>query len=297
VIRGYPDIPKFVNLIRFIYQIQKIMQTTTLKTMQTSLVTFAMSALMLYATSADAQTLIYSNAFAGSGSALNGSAVTYSSGAFGSGSVWQAGNLFLDNGQVNSLVGGSANGQAAWLPFTPTSGNIYTATVTILNNNPDWIAFGFLPALPAGGDWTATDFSVRHSNNGAYAWGLLRNSTGQSQQLFNGPGTGNGTGISGDIVSATAPVTFSIVLDTTASTWTAEYFLNGIQEGGAFDLAAGATTAIGGIGFSRTQNSTATTGGTLSDFTLTVEAAPEPSTLALCGMGLAGLFAVTHRKK
>jgi hypothetical protein len=59
-----------------------------------------------------------------------------------------------------------------------------------------------------------------------------------------------------------------------------------------FDDGSTIGTAIGFYGDIRT---TGTSIGTLSD--LTVAPAPEPSTLALCGMGLAGLFAVARRKK
>lgn len=236
--------------------------------------------------------VMYSDNFTGSGNALNGSAVP---GGTGSGALWQAGDTWLDNGTAGTTIASSANGQAAWLPFTPLDGFIYTASATVLNDQPNWIGFGFLPALPPGGDWTATDYSVRHSNAGGYAWLLTRNSTGQSQQAFNGPNTSNGTGISGDIVDPAQPVTISIVLNTTASTWTAQYYLDGVQQGGTFDLASTANTAIGGIGFSHDRNSTANAGGTISAFTLT--AVPEPATFALLGLGsLLGIFGLRGRK-
>src|ERR1051325_4481577 len=176
----------------------------------------AYTAITLGAASVRAQITIYSDDFSGAGGALNGAPVDVG------GQNWTAGSVFHDNGVVDTLVAASASGQAAFLPFTPLSGNIYVATATINNPNPNWIAFGFLPTLPSGGDWTATDFSVRHSNNGAFGWVLNRsNPTAADQQGFNGAGTANqafGSGTA-DIV-ATQPVTVEIHLDTTGATWT-----------------------------------------------------------------------------
>ncbi len=101
--------------------------------------------------------------------------------------------------------------------------------------------------------------------------------------------------MNGDIVSPLAPVDFQIVLDTTAATWTATYFLNGVQRGTTQNLPAGANTGIGGIGFSRTSNSAAGTGGVVSRFELSV--VPEPASLALGMVGLIGVGAVARRKR
>jgi hypothetical protein len=48
------------------------------------------------------------------------------------------------------------------------------------------------------------------------------------------------------------------------------------------------------IGFYGDIRATGTSLGPISNLTITV---PEPATLALCGMGLAGLFVVVRRKK
>lgn len=239
---------------------------------------------------ASAQLTIYNHQFNGSGGPLNGTPETVS------GVAWQAGSVFLDNGVVQTLVAGSANGQAAWLPFTPQDGLIYTATATILNNQPNWIAFGFLPATPPGGlNWTDTSFQVRHSNNGAYLWALTRNNpTAADQQAFVGPNTsGVLANFNGDLVDPSQPVEIKIVLDTTASTWTAEFFLNGTSRG-TVNVPDAAKTAIGGIGFSRDRNATDNPGGTIQSFTLTV--VPEPTTGALLLTGLALLAAGRSRR-
>ncbi len=265
------------------------MKRTTLSTVRTAIV-LGVIAIALGLAQVNAQNTIYSHSFGGSGGQLDGVVVDVG------GQTWQAGSVFMDNGQVDTLVAGSPNGQAAFLPLTVYDNVVYTATATILNQNPNWIAFGFMPANPstAGLTWTSTSSGVRHSNNGAYAWGLDRNNpSANNQEFFNGPNTSNGTGIAGDIVDATQPVTVSIVLDTTAPTWTAQYFLNGVQQGGTFSLASTANAAIGGIGFSRDRNSTANAGGIISEFSLA--AIPESSPLVLLGLGGLLLAALCRR--
>ncbi len=218
-----------------------------------------------------AQTTIYLDDFSGSGDPLNGAAVDIG------GETWTAGPAFLDDGSVNTVVADGPNGNAAWLPFTPEGGMIYTLSAEIENDYPDWIALGFMPASPPGGDWTATDYSVRHSNNGAHAWLLLRtHPTANDIEAFNGPSTSN-PAFGGDIIPATDPVLVEIVLDTADDTWTAEYILNGTSQG-VYDLPASATTGIGGVGLSRDRYPEPGTGGFVDNFQLTEEAAPPPGT-------------------
>jgi hypothetical protein len=227
--------------------------------------------------------VIYQESFTGAGGPLNGKAVGPTA------ANWKAGPVFLDNGAVGAVVSTSATGQAAHLPFTPQAGKVYTLKATILNTNPDWIAVGF---MPVGTDWTLQNASMRHSNSGAYAWGLTRNHpTNNDQEFFNGINTTNiPAGVNGDLVSPQAPVNFQIVLDTTNATWTAAYYLNGVQRGPTQNLVAGANSGIGGVGFSRTNNATATSGGTISNFELSVVPEPASLTLGLLGLAAAGAF-------
>lgn len=235
---------------------------------------------------AGAQSIIYQHDFTGTGS-LNGTAVDVG------GQSWVAGGDWYDDGTAATTEASGPTGQAAWLPFTPMDGYIYTATATILNDQPNWIGFGFLPASPAGGDWTVTDFSVRHSNAPGYGWLLTRNSSGNDQEGFLGGGTSGGQPWNGDNADPTNPVTFSVVLNTIAANWSVEWFING----NSMSTASYATTGnpgIGGIGFSHDRNSAANGGGTISSFLLTQ--VPEPSTLALAGLGVAGLLISRRRR-
>jgi len=243
-------------------------------------------AFALGASAATAQ-ILYQDDFSGSGAALNGASLDVGA------ATWTAGTDWYDDGVAATTVAGSANGQAAWLPFTPANGVIYTATATILNDQPNWIGFGFLPTAPAGGDWTVTDFSVRHSNAPGYGWMLNRNSTGNDQEGFLGGGTAGGQPWNGDNADPTVPVNISIVLDTTGANWSVEWFINGASKSTASFGVAG-NPGIGGIGFSHDRNSAANGGGVLSFFELTQ--VPEPSTFAL--MGLSGLaLGVWRRRK
>jgi hypothetical protein len=250
----------------------------------------ALAAMISLAASRAAAAVIYQENFSGAGAALNGKAVGPTA------ANWAAGSVFLDNGSVPSLVSATATGQAAHLPFAPQTGQVYTLKATILNPNSDWIAVGFFPALPPGGDWTVTSGGMRHTGAGGYAWGLNRNHpTANNQEFFSGANTANPlTGVNGDIVDPLAPVDVKIVLDTTAATWTATYFLNGVQRGTTQNLPATANAAIGGVGFSRTNNATATNGGVISSFELSV--IPEPASLALGLAGLIGVGAATRRR-
>jgi hypothetical protein len=260
-------------------------------TLKTSVRAFALAlgTLTMALASARAQT-IYSHTFSGSGAALNGTAVTVG------GQNWQAGPAFLDNGAVNTVVG-SAIGNAAFLPFTPVSGNIYQADATIVNPFGDWIGFGFFSALPVnGGDWTLSTFGQRHSNSG-YGWILDRaNASAADQQAFGGYGTGNALGaVNGDLFNAALPLNVSIILNTTAPTWTAEFVLNGTSYGTANLTISGPAGTIGGIGFSRTSNGSAGTGGTISSFSLVQ--VPEPSSFAILLVGGIGSLVAVRRKQ
>lgn len=231
--------------------------------------------------------IIYQDNFSGFGGALNGAALDIGA------ATWTTGSDWYDDGTAATTVASGPSGQAAWLPFTPVNGSIYTATATILNDQPNWIGFGFLPAAPVGGDWTVTDFSVRHSNAPGYGWMLHRNSTGTDQEGFLGGGTAGGQPWNGDVADPTVPVTIAIVLDTTSANWSVEWLINGASQSTASFGVIG-NPGIGGIGFSHDRNSSANGGATISSFELSQ--VPEPTTIALAGLGLAGLLIFTRRK-
>lgn len=227
--------------------------------MKLKLYTLILMLFMLLAGGAKSAVLL-SEDFSGGAGPLDGT--TTEVGAY----TWQAGAAFHADGAVDTVVAGGADGAAAFVPFPIQSGTYYIATAVVSNPFGDWVAFGFMPALPPNGDWSEQDFSVRHSNSGAYAWVLTRNSGGNDQEGFNGPNTSN-VAFQGDVANPLAPVNLRIELDTTGATWTAEYFVNGASQG-ALPLPSTAAAAIGGIGFSRSWNASGGTGATLSSLTV-----------------------------
>jgi len=237
--------------------------------------------------SAIAQTnTIYLDGFSGSGGPLNGTIPDISA----TGASWVAGDLFYDNGYAATLVAGSANGQAAWLPLTVYNGRIYTATATFINNQPNWLAFGFLSQYPNNNPatpWTASSWETRHSNSG-YLWALNRNNASQpDQQGFVGYRTSNPV-FSGDLIDPTGYITVKIVLNTMVeSAWTGEIWLNDVLQwsGSAEAVKPGVSgwPGIGGIGFSHERNATANDGAWITHFALTE--VPEPGVLALIALG------------
>ena len=169
--------------------------------------------------------VVFSDDFSGAGGPLNGTTPDNTT----LGEVWEAGDTFLDDGTAGTTVAGSADGQAAHLDFTPLGDRVYTAQATVLNDQPNWIGFGFLCDDPQSGDWTQTAWFVRHSNAPGYGWMLTRNSTGNDQEGFLGGGTAGGQPWNGDVADPTAPIDMKIVLDTTAANWTVEWFINDVS--------------------------------------------------------------------
>ncbi len=233
--------------------------------------------------------IVLSDDFSGSGGALNGTITDIG------GFTWTAGAVFKDNGNVDTLVNGAANGQSAFIPYDITAGQIYTLTATVTNSFSDWVGVGFSTEL---NNTTATIFSARHSNSGAYAWILARDSATANQdvQFFDGAGTGGGTdalNVAGLTLSSFTN-TFKIVLDTSGTNATATYFMNDVQQGITQTLGTSATvaTALTGIGFSRDRIASGSTGGVVDNLSLDV--VPEPSSALL---GVLGLLGILHRRR
>jgi len=262
--------------------------TTTLTTLAVVLATQAQQ----YQTN-----IIYYESFSGSATELlNGKVPDVSA----TGAAWQAGNLLYQNGHWNTYVADSANGQAAWLPFTALPNKLYILECSFLNSQPNWLAVGFFSSYPvnnSGISWTETRWEVRHSNSG-YLWMLSRNHGDQpDQQAFLGYGTGNQvTAINGDLVDPNQWVNVKIVLNTgwpnDSGSYTYEYWLND-QLRASGTIATSLVGSIGGVGLSYERSATANSGADIDYFRLSV--VPEPNSIALFGILLLGLGYVISR--
>lgn len=227
---------------------------------------------------ASAQTTLFFDDFSGSSATdLNGTAPdirpgseTWTSGT-GAG-VWKA------DGSIAS--GGSTN---AFLPFTPTSGYIYTLS---LDANPtagtstNWFALGF-------SQFASLSDGFQTSSKPA-PWLLLRDkrSISDSIQTFLGPNTTSGT----NAFAGTGAINLKIVLDTTGSDWAVTWLRDGVTIRTASFSGGNPTINYVGIGaFSGIS-------GVVDNFTLTTSAIPEPATYAL-GMAVAAGCVMRLRRK
>jgi hypothetical protein len=223
--------------------------------MKTMLFAFAVLTVALASQNASAQyqQLIYQQSFTGNGDPLTGTAVeTAVSPESG---FWsdQTGRFKLD-GSVAGVWFSSAT-----LPFTPTSGFVYTLEATLnATSGDDWnqLYMGFFDASGEDGGST-TVFDTASSWMGMDASG---------HWLVNGSHEGTTAG----------PLTFKIVLDTTGAQWTSKFYVNDFYISWK-DQTFTTNPTISTVGFG-TQS---TTGGAISNFSLNAVSSLEPPTLTL----------------
>ena len=144
------------------------------------------------------------------------------------GATWTAApdwNTYVDGTTAKTTTGGAR--ASAYLPFTPAAGYIYTLSMDLVvdetYDSNSWLALGFAgsSALAA---WSVTGndpwFYDRNVNQGTPAVPL------PASNSLNGV-TDAGTTFTGAGSGVTVPHSLSVILDTTAAVWTAEFKLNG----------------------------------------------------------------------
>jgi hypothetical protein len=249
--------------------------------------------------SAGAQT-IYSQDFTiGSGITLHGSTPTLANSFAGgsSGATWNvlsnSATAFINK---DGSIGGNQN--TALLAFTPQSGNVYTlsATLNFTAAPGSWLALGFATRNPAqnAGSAKLTDNSA--TGPGGVAWMIANDATGNNEQFFAGPGAVPGAGIGNAQALMSGPGTFTLTLDldTRGSQWSISSFIDGVQLGTNFVYTSNPTITAVGIG----ENTLGTPGNAKFDtFDLSVTTVPEPSPLALTGVGAAMLMLVRRKSR
>jgi hypothetical protein len=230
-------------------------------------------------------TTIYSDTFSGSATLLNGATTT------SGGGTWSA-NSFVN--QDGSLIGGSITG-GAFLPVTLAVNNIYTLSMDIALTgtaaSTKYIMMGFADQGTVTGPGTS-NAAGRHNNATMNGYPVLALVTGSSLL--------QGTELYNSVVASTAFTDFAnvhnykLVLDTTGdgSTFTASYYVDNVAFGTSLLMDYANLSSIGGVGFSGR-----TTTGTVDNFLLTVQPVPEPSVMALIGLGLGGLVCVQRLRR
>ena len=232
--------------------------------------------------------VIYSDSFPGSSSAtLNGTTPAVDTG----GATWTADTAWRANGSVDeSITSGAWN---AFLPFTPTSGRIYTlseginATANAPGTSNSWVGLSFLASGALG-----VPLFENSSGAGTNAAPLVLDYVpGSSSQIttYTEPGLNGGNGYA---YSGTGVQNLKMVLNTGGTNWTVSFSDNGTALGQAYTYAAGGNPTIADVGFG-----TSNASGQVSNFSLTSSPVPEPTTLGLVAIGGAGLLLAARKRK
>ena len=241
--------------------------------------------------------IIYQDNFSGSSSnPLNATSPSVDA----TGATWTADTGWRADGSQTAADAATNGSSDAYLPFTPSSGNIYTLSATMspsLTSGSNWFALGFVGSFSSA---TSTTGGAVNNGDGVNAWfadsgsgqlnagpWLLMNSgwNGEdpNESYFPGPGASGAvdfTGKSGDTVA--------IVLNTQSSAWTFQVFVNGTNVSPVIPFSS--NPAITGVGLGQFAPAV----GSVSNFSLT--SVPEPATLGLCAVGGLGLLLLKRRR-
>jgi len=200
--------------------------------------------------------------------ALNGTAPDIRPGT----EIWTASSVLPAAIRADgSFVDGA--GRSAWLPVQIEANKKYTLTA-ILNisnagENTDSAGIGFLQAA------TISNYATSNPNAA-----LIVRRNGQAQAISTGGDVA--TNITGPY-NLSNPVDLKIVLDTTPTVWTAEYFINGSSVA-TKTLSSSFSAGLNYINLGKGS----TTEGSFDEFKLTV--IPEPATLGIFVLGSAILL-------
>jgi len=261
--------PDFLGMTANVFLIANRSTTTTMKNPFLTAVLISLS----FSTAVSAATVIYQDDFSGlATSNLNGT--TPDVGA----NNWVASTDIKANGSALT-----SNERAAYLPFAPVAGFIYTATIGV-----DFVSSGSGTGSLQFAFANTSSISVHPAGN-----------SGGSGQLFirqNGSGvsrSNHGTDIlaqaNGTYNLATPPIdVFTMTLNTTGSAWTYQGAINGTNVGNLFTYTTNPTITQIAFGGNGTGGGT----GTFSNFSLT--SVPEPSTGLLALLG--GLFLLRRKR-
>ncbi|MEN6449907.1 MAG: PEP-CTERM sorting domain-containing protein [Thermoguttaceae bacterium] len=244
-----------------------------------------------YAATANAELVLYSDSFTRSG-ALNGTTPDVAVGQYGASATatWVSSSYATGDGAAATIDASSAgNGRNMGLAFTPESGHVYTFSAAIscsyATNSGNWAAMGFSTYLDTGNYAYYDDQKMQ-----PYGWALFRNvasSTTMNQSFTSGLNGG------ADIGMDSGTLQVQLVLDTTPSLWTETWIVNGVVQRGPVALGDSSNPTINYLSFGASDHTKAT----IDNVQLSVDAVPEPSTLALLACGVAGLLCYAWKKR
>lgn len=241
--------------------------------------------------------LVYSNNFSlGSAVDINGTAPTLASSFAGGSSSATWNSVIGVNDTSASLANGTVDGSqnSVLLPFTPQSGYVYSlsASITFSSSPSSWVNLGFTQLSPvnqASGHARFTDTSVNGID-----W-MIANPSTANEQFFSGPRATPSAGLaSQNVVNGLGTYKLQLNLDTTSTLWTISSFVNGTQLGSDFTFTANPT--ITAVGYGQNSLTSGSSGIQWNDLELTASPVPEPSVLALTGLG-AALLAFRRKRK
>jgi MYXO-CTERM domain-containing protein len=251
-----------------------------MRNMTTIRPTFLAAGLALMIIPAQAVTVLYSDDF--SGDAADNLNSTTPDTTIGT-NTWSANTGIKADG--SAAEGATTLDQSAYLAFSPVDGKIYTLSATLSQptgnaTGSKWFAVGFTAD-------NVNTVGLQSATNLAAPWVLWRaagaDDAGSAIRAFLGTNTANSQTIDPELFP-TGTQTLTIVLDTTADQWSAEWFLGNTSIGEAA-FAVDTNPTINYVGFGRNDGA----GIDLSSFSLT-EAVPEPSAALLGGLGLLALL-------
>jgi hypothetical protein len=271
-----------------------VMNTKTQSLLSTSFIKVLVPAMAFSLTglAVQAQTIYY-DSFSGGATALNGKTTDTGSGTWIS--TTAGGQTWLQDGTLDGSTTTDSVANAL-LAFTPTNGNIYELSVTasMSGSTSGWVALGFTESGKVIDEGVnASSFTGNANNPGASPWMLKRsadNATNTNQIVsFLGAGTA-GSEVEGTFAGSTD---LKIILDTTASAWSAEWFVDGTS---VRNISYVTNPTISYVGISLIHNGTGTTPvATIDNFQLST--IPEPHTYGLFFGAAAGMIILVRRSR